>query len=213
MNTRNINITMNRLVSIRVARRCNDTVDKKWVKSCVLKAPLLEGVQQPKKNVTKKGGEKRSDTVFHPFFDPSEENKFPGVARVNKVTPVSLGYPLSVLNKKLYSQKLRTERWEKARPCCNWRASVWRHSSKKKKRERVGQAPPGGCGLGFGLVPSYTTISVRVRANMNLVPSKLKVWKRTSDGLEVRVDILPRVLLRDQVYAKMHCIQEFLLQT
>jgi len=25
--------------------------------------------------------------------------------------------------------------------------------------------PLGGCGLGFGLVPGYTTLSVRVRAN------------------------------------------------
>jgi len=26
--------------------------------------------------------------------------------------------------------------------------------------------PLGGCGLGFGLVPGYTTLSVRVRANI-----------------------------------------------
>jgi len=26
--------------------------------------------------------------------------------------------------------------------------------------------PPGGCGSGFGLVPGYTTLSVRVRANI-----------------------------------------------
>jgi len=30
--------------------------------------------------------------------------------------------------------------------------------------------PLGGYGLGFGAVPSYTTLSVRVRANINLVP-------------------------------------------
>ena len=29
--------------------------------------------------------------------------------------------------------------------------------------------PLGGCGSGFGLIPGYTTLSVRVRANMYLV--------------------------------------------
>ena len=37
VNTRNINITITRLVSIHVVRRCDDTVDKKRVHSCVLK--------------------------------------------------------------------------------------------------------------------------------------------------------------------------------
>jgi len=32
--------------------------------------------------------------------------------------------------------------------------------------------PLGGCGSGFGLVPGYTTLLVRVRANINSVPSK-----------------------------------------
>jgi len=32
--------------------------------------------------------------------------------------------------------------------------------------------PLGGCGSVFGLVPGYTTLSVRVRANINSVPSK-----------------------------------------
>jgi len=36
-------------------------------------------------------------------------------------------------------------------------------------RELVGH-PLGVCGLGFGLVPDYTTLSVRVRANINSVP-------------------------------------------
>jgi len=38
--------------------------------------------------------------------------------------------------------------------------------------ERVGRAPPVGVtvGRGFGLVPCYTTLSVRVRANINSVP-------------------------------------------
>jgi len=30
--------------------------------------------------------------------------------------------------------------------------------------------PPGGCRSGFWLGPGYTTLSVRVRANMNSVP-------------------------------------------
>jgi len=34
--------------SERVARRCNDTVDKKRVNSCVLKHLFLKGVEQPK---------------------------------------------------------------------------------------------------------------------------------------------------------------------
>jgi len=33
--------------SERMARRCDDTVDKKWVNSCVLKYIFLEGVEQP----------------------------------------------------------------------------------------------------------------------------------------------------------------------
>jgi len=41
-------------------------------------------------------------------------------------------------------------------------------------RELDGQ-PLGGCGLGFGLVPGHTTLSVRVQANFNSVPSKSKV--------------------------------------
>jgi len=32
--------------------------------------------------------------------------------------------------------------------------------------------PLGGVGRGFGLVPGYTTLSVRDRANINSVPSK-----------------------------------------
>jgi len=36
-------------------------------------------------------------------------------------------------------------------------------------RELDGQ-PREGCGSGFGLVPDYTTLLVRVRANINLVP-------------------------------------------
>jgi hypothetical protein len=34
--------------SERVARRCEDTVDKKQVNSCVLKHLFLKGVEQPK---------------------------------------------------------------------------------------------------------------------------------------------------------------------
>jgi len=34
--------------------------------------------------------------------------------------------------------------------------------------------PLGGCGLGFGLVPSYTTLSVRVRANIKFGTLKIK---------------------------------------
>jgi len=34
--------------SERVARRCDNTVDKRLVKSCVLKPLFLKGVEQPK---------------------------------------------------------------------------------------------------------------------------------------------------------------------
>ena len=34
--------------------------------------------------------------------------------------------------------------------------------------------PLGGCGLGFGLVPGYTTPSVRVRANVKFGALKIK---------------------------------------
>jgi len=32
--------------------------------------------------------------------------------------------------------------------------------------------PVGGCGSEFGLVPRYTILSVRARANINSVPSR-----------------------------------------
>jgi len=48
--TRNINVTITRLFSLRVTRRCDNTVDKKRVNSCVLKHLFSEGVQQPKKS-------------------------------------------------------------------------------------------------------------------------------------------------------------------
>jgi len=39
----------------------------------------------------------------------------------------------------------------------------------------VGRAPPGGvCGLGFGLVPVYTTLWVRVRFNIKFCVLKIK---------------------------------------
>jgi len=41
--------------SERVARRCDDTIDKKRVNSCVLKHLFLEGVQQPKISPKKPG--------------------------------------------------------------------------------------------------------------------------------------------------------------
>jgi len=39
-----------------------------------------------------------------------------------------------------------------------------------QSRESWTGTPCGGVGRGFGLVPSYTTLSVRVRANINSVP-------------------------------------------
>jgi len=41
--------------SERMARRCDYTVDKKRVNSCVLKQLFLEGVEQPKISPTKPG--------------------------------------------------------------------------------------------------------------------------------------------------------------
>jgi len=34
--------------------------------------------------------------------------------------------------------------------------------------------PLGGCGLGFGLVPGYTTLSVRVQANIQFGAFKIR---------------------------------------
>ena len=50
VNTRNIKITITRLVSIRVSWRCDDTVDNKRVIFLCTETPLLERVQQPKKS-------------------------------------------------------------------------------------------------------------------------------------------------------------------
>ena len=36
---------------------------------------------------------------------PRACQELPGLARVNKVTSASLGYPISVFNKKIYSQR------------------------------------------------------------------------------------------------------------
>jgi len=43
--------------SKRVARRCDDTVDKKRVNYCVLKHLFLEGVEQPKISPKKSGND------------------------------------------------------------------------------------------------------------------------------------------------------------
>jgi len=46
--------------------------------------------------------------------------------------------------------------------------------------------PLGGCGSGFGLVPGYTTLSVRVRVNIQFGTLKIKsvrtnVWRKTAE--------------------------------
>jgi len=43
--------------------------------------------------------------------------------------------------------------------------------------------PMGGCGSGFGLVPGYTTLSVRVRANIQFGALKIKSV-RTNEPLK-----------------------------
>jgi len=55
-------------MSERGARRCNDTVDKKRVNSCVLKKrTVLEGVEQPKKS-PKTPGNAFSDSLLMSGF-------------------------------------------------------------------------------------------------------------------------------------------------
>jgi len=58
-------VTMTRLVSIRVARRCDDTVDKKQVNCLCTKTPLLKGVQEPRNR--QKNLEKLSPTLMSRF--------------------------------------------------------------------------------------------------------------------------------------------------
>jgi len=53
--------------SERMARRCDDTVDKKRVNSCVLKHLFLEGAEQPKKS-PKKPGNAFSDALLTSRF-------------------------------------------------------------------------------------------------------------------------------------------------
>jgi len=53
--------------SERVARRCDYTVDKKRVNSCVLKHLFLEGVEQPK-ILTKKTANALSDALLMSRF-------------------------------------------------------------------------------------------------------------------------------------------------
>ena len=54
--------------SERVARRCDDTVDKKQVNSCVLKHLFLEGVEQPKIS-PKNPGNALSDALLMSRFE------------------------------------------------------------------------------------------------------------------------------------------------
>jgi len=64
--------------SERVARRCDDTVDKKQVNSCVLKHLFLEGVEQPKIS-PKNPGNALSDALlmsrFENFADDTAKTK------------------------------------------------------------------------------------------------------------------------------------------
>ena len=53
INTRNINITISRLVSICMAPHCDDSVDTKRVNFLCTKTSFLERVQQPKTSPTK----------------------------------------------------------------------------------------------------------------------------------------------------------------
>jgi len=50
-----------------MARRCDDTVEKKRVNSCVLKHLFLEGVEEPKTS-TKKPGIALSDALLMSRF-------------------------------------------------------------------------------------------------------------------------------------------------
>jgi len=67
--------------SERMARRCDDTVDRKRVNSCVLKHLSLEGVEQPKKWPTNPGNT-LSDALLMSRFqnfaaDATKENSAP----------------------------------------------------------------------------------------------------------------------------------------
>jgi len=53
--------------SERVARRCDYTVDKKRVNSCVLKHPFLEGVEQPKMSPEKPGNALSDELLMSRF--------------------------------------------------------------------------------------------------------------------------------------------------
>ena len=65
----------------RVARRCDDTVDKKQVNSCILKHLFLEGVEQPKIS-PKNPGNAFSDALLMSRFqnfvaDAAKKNRAP----------------------------------------------------------------------------------------------------------------------------------------
>ena len=51
-----------------MARRCDDTIDKKRVNSCVLKHLFLEGVEQPKTIAQKNPGNALSDALLMSCF-------------------------------------------------------------------------------------------------------------------------------------------------
>ena len=85
-------------MSERVARRCDDTVDKKRVNSCVLKHLFLERVEQPKISPNKPGNA-LSDAIlmscFQNFAAPQKENR---ARRGFFVTRPAAGHPSSVLS-------------------------------------------------------------------------------------------------------------------
>jgi len=79
-----------------VARRCDDTVDKKRVNSCVLKHLFLEGFEQPKIS-PKKPGNAFSDAVLMSCFqnfaaDAANAAKKKSVLRVDFYNRASRGF-------------------------------------------------------------------------------------------------------------------------
>jgi len=61
--------------------------------------------------------------------------------------------------------------------------------NQRKKERKLDGHPLGGCGLGFGLVTGYTTLSVRVQTNTSFGAFKIKsVRTKTASGTEFSVE-------------------------
>jgi len=99
--------------SERVTRRCDDTVDKKQVNSCVLKCLFLEGVEQPNKSPKNLG---------NAFSDELLMSRFQNFA-ADAASTKNRGFLETQLRAVLFNELIRSQRfWEVISLTVTWAA-------------------------------------------------------------------------------------------